>query len=239
MFAPAYAEDSILHELVRLPLQFHTVNAHTRWHGRAITEANCHPVDNKVINGTPATSDHPHLPERRHRQLPGTQRDVPSAAANRSMRGHHRHQDHPLQIEHYLRQGFEIAEAFRRAVSDFKAPTRSPCTPTWPGKLFLAQKGSGQAIFVGIAPDHYMSTSEVYGFIEETRIISSSTGSQSWKAQRQTQGRSLSWTKRRAAGGRASCPCTTTEPPAPERRQFQAHRPHLADIDRQDYPTIF
>ena len=37
-----------------------------------------------------------------------------------------------------------------------------------PGKLFLAQRGSGQAVFVGLAEDHYMATSEVYGFVEET-----------------------------------------------------------------------
>jgi glucosamine--fructose-6-phosphate aminotransferase (isomerizing) len=44
----------------------------------------------------------------------------------------------------------------------------SPCTPTWPREIFLAQKGSGQAVFIGLARDHYMPASEVYGFIEET-----------------------------------------------------------------------
>jgi len=37
-----------------------------------------------------------------------------------------------------------------------------------PGKFFLAQKGSGQSILVGMADGHYMPTSEVYGFVEET-----------------------------------------------------------------------
>jgi glucosamine--fructose-6-phosphate aminotransferase (isomerizing) len=37
-----------------------------------------------------------------------------------------------------------------------------------PGRIFLAQRGSGQAIFVGLAEDHYMPASEVYGFTEET-----------------------------------------------------------------------
>ena len=37
-----------------------------------------------------------------------------------------------------------------------------------PGRLFLAQKGSGQAIFVGIAPDHYIAASELYGVVEQT-----------------------------------------------------------------------
>ncbi|MBT8370496.1 MAG: SIS domain-containing protein, partial [Deltaproteobacteria bacterium] len=38
-----------------------------------------------------------------------------------------------------------------------------------PGKIYLAQKGSGQALFVGIAPDHFIPTSEVNGFVEETQ----------------------------------------------------------------------
>jgi glucosamine--fructose-6-phosphate aminotransferase (isomerizing) len=35
-----------------------------------------------------------------------------------------------------------------------------------PGRVFLAQKGSGQALFIGLAPDHYVVGSEVYGFVE-------------------------------------------------------------------------
>ena len=42
-------------------------------------------------------------------------------------------------------------------------------TDVAPGKLFLAQRGSGQAIFIGLAENHFMPTSEVYGFIEETQ----------------------------------------------------------------------
>jgi hypothetical protein len=35
-----------------------------------------------------------------------------------------------------------------------------------PGRMFLAQKGSGQALFIGLAPDHYVVGSEIYGFVE-------------------------------------------------------------------------
>jgi glucosamine--fructose-6-phosphate aminotransferase (isomerizing) len=74
----------------------------------------------------------------------------------------------PLRIEHHLQQGF-ASRAFRRAVGDFKGSHAIAMhTDLAPGKLFPAQKGSGQAIFVGIAAEHYMPTSEVYGFIEET-----------------------------------------------------------------------
>ena len=35
-----------------------------------------------------------------------------------------------------------------------------------PGKMFLALKGSGQAIYVGINADQYMFSSELYGLVE-------------------------------------------------------------------------
>jgi glucosamine--fructose-6-phosphate aminotransferase (isomerizing) len=77
----------------------------------------------------------------------------------------------PLQIQKYLQKGNDVAEAFRLAVNDFEGSHAiSMHTDLAPGTIFLAQKGSGQAIFVGLAKDHYMATSEVYGFIEETPL---------------------------------------------------------------------
>ncbi len=76
----------------------------------------------------------------------------------------------PLQIEHHLKMGAPIEEAFRLAVNEFEGSHAiSMHTDLAPGKLFLAQKGSGQAIFVGLAPDHYIAASELYGVVEETR----------------------------------------------------------------------
>ena len=75
----------------------------------------------------------------------------------------------PLQVEKYLRLGHPVEDAFRLAVNDFEGSHAIAMhTDLAPGKFFLAQRGSGQAVFVGIADDHYMPTSEVYGFIEET-----------------------------------------------------------------------
>lgn len=75
----------------------------------------------------------------------------------------------PLQIEHHLRQGASIESAFRLAVNEFSGSHAiSMHTDLAPGRLFLAQKGSGQAIFVGIASDHYIAASELYGVVEET-----------------------------------------------------------------------
>ncbi len=35
-----------------------------------------------------------------------------------------------------------------------------------PGKMFLALKGSGQSIYVGMNADQYMFSSELYGLVE-------------------------------------------------------------------------
>ena len=85
----------------------------------------------------------------------------------------------PLQIEHYLSTGVDVTEAFRLAVGDFQGSHAiSMHTDLAPGKFFLAQKGSGQAVFVGLADDHYMPASEVYGFIEETPYFLKMNGEQ-------------------------------------------------------------
>jgi len=168
------AADALLQRAVGRPLEFHTINAHTRWASvGAITEANCHPVDNRVVNG--AAGERGVI----HTCLNG---DIDNfqelrEALERSGRRIHAEVTTdtkiiPLQVEHHLQQGLDVAEAFRRAVCDFKGSHAIAMhTDLAPGKLFLAQRGSGQAIFVGIAPDHYMATSEAYGFIEETQAF--------------------------------------------------------------------
>jgi glucosamine--fructose-6-phosphate aminotransferase (isomerizing) len=237
-------DDSILHEVVRLPLQFHTVNAHTRWASvGAITEANCHPVDNKVINGT--SGDIGII----HTCLNGDIDNFQELKETFERSGQQIHAEVttdtkiiPLQIEHYLRQGFEIAEAFRRAVSDFKGSHAIAMhTDLAPGKLFLAQKGSGQAIFVGIAPDHYMSTSEVYGFIEETQDYIKLDGESVVEGRSgKTQGQ-IVVLDQAGGGGRQGImsmyydgtPCPLSE------GSFKHTALTSRDIDRQDYPHYF
>ncbi len=165
------AGDPVLHTIVSFPSEFHTVNAHTRWASvGAITEANCHPVDNRAAEGAAGATGIIHA------CLNGDIDNYQELRVAFEQRGGRIHHDIttdtkiiPLQIELYLQQGCNVAEAFRRAVVDFKGSHAIAMhTSLAPGKLFLAQRGSGQAIFVGIAPDHYMATSEVYGFIEET-----------------------------------------------------------------------
>jgi glutamine---fructose-6-phosphate transaminase (isomerizing) len=165
-------KDSILHLLTTFPHLHHTVSAHTRWASvGAITEANCHPVDNKCV--ITATQDAGII----HASLNGDIDNYHELKAEYEKNGGKIHEDIttdtkiiPIQIEKYIRHGYDAQEAFRMAVNDFKGSHAiSIHTDIAPGKIFLAQKGSGQAIFVGLTEDHYMPASEIYGFVEETQ----------------------------------------------------------------------
>ncbi|HSO19454.1 MAG TPA: SIS domain-containing protein, partial [Desulfosarcina sp.] len=165
-------QDRILRQIAAAPHIYHTVSSHTRWASvGAITEPNCHPVDNTLAGST--LRDRPII----HACLNGDIDNYRELKADLEAKGRSIPEQIttdtkiiPLRIEHYLQSGADIAEGFRLAVSDFQGSHAiSMHTDLAPGKFFLAQLGSGQAIFVGLADDHYMPASEVYGFIEETR----------------------------------------------------------------------
>ncbi|HQI82393.1 MAG TPA: SIS domain-containing protein, partial [Deltaproteobacteria bacterium] len=76
----------------------------------------------------------------------------------------------PLQIERYLLKGHDLKEAFRRAVCDFEGSHAIAMESNLePGTIYLAQKGSGQTIYVGLLENGYMFASEIYGLVEETQ----------------------------------------------------------------------
>ena len=165
------AHDKILQIIAACKAEFDTVSAHTRWASvGAITEANCHPVDNLTVENI--TENNPII----HACLNGDIDNYQDLKRELELGGDRIHKDItsdtkiiPLIISKYLRQGHPIDEAFRLAVNDFEGSHAiSMHTDLAPGKIFLAQKGSGQTFFVGIAPDHFIPTSEVYGFVEET-----------------------------------------------------------------------
>jgi glucosamine--fructose-6-phosphate aminotransferase (isomerizing) len=163
--------DTILHKLVSFYPKYHTISAHTRWASvGAISEPNCHPVDNSTAGSSVPKSGIIHA------CLNGDIDNYLELKNEYERHGCLIPQDIttdtkiiPLQIEKYINQGVDVQEAFRLAVNDFKGSHAiSMHTDLAPGKIFLAQKGSGQAIFIGIAKDYFMPSSEVYGLIEET-----------------------------------------------------------------------
>ena len=163
-------KDDVLKALTRHEHNYHTISSHTRWASvGAINEGNCHPLDNRAKG---PGADSPII----HACLNGDIDNYLSLRESLAKTGIHIHEEIttdtkiiPLQIEKYIRAGEDALEAFRLAVNDFDGSHAiSMQTDLAPGKLFLAQRGSGQAIFIGLAESHYMPTSEVYGFVEET-----------------------------------------------------------------------
>jgi glutamine---fructose-6-phosphate transaminase (isomerizing) len=164
--------DAVLQLLTTFPHLHHTVSAHTRWASvGAITEANCHPVDNKCI--ITATQEAGII----HACLNGDIDNYHELKAEYERNGGKIHEDIttdtkiiPIQVEKHIQNGYSAQEAFRMAVNDFQGSHAIAVhSDIAPGKIFLAQRGSGQAVFVGLAEDHYMPASEIYGFVEETQ----------------------------------------------------------------------
>ena len=75
----------------------------------------------------------------------------------------------PSLMSQRLAEGHSSAEAFRRTVATFEGSVAiAASTATAPERLQLALRGSGQALYIGLAEDAYIVASEPYGVVEET-----------------------------------------------------------------------
>ncbi len=170
-------DDRIFHCLITLPGLYQTIIAHTRWASVGeISEPNCHPVDNVIArNGRGHESygskgiihiflngdidNYLILKEQFEKE---TKKSIPRQITTDT-------KIIPLQIQRYYDKGHPIEESFRLAVNDFKGSHAIAMhTDIAPGKIFLAQRGSGQTLFIGLGKEHYTTASEVYGLVEET-----------------------------------------------------------------------
>jgi glutamine---fructose-6-phosphate transaminase (isomerizing) len=160
-------------ELLRLALASPNARAavlgHTRWASVGIiSEPNCHPLNSEELESTGAD-----------------QQSYVVAALNGDVDNHA-----DLKVAHNLRiagpittdakvipslmarhaaGGANLAEAFRRTVADFEGSVAiGAAAADQPNTMFLALRGSGQALYVGLADDCYIVASEPYGVVEET-----------------------------------------------------------------------
>ncbi len=238
------AEDPILRLIARREHRFHTVSAHTRWASvGAINIANCHPVDNATVRNDCANKGMIHA------CLNGDIDNYLALKSKLEQNGEIIPEEIttdtkiiPLQIEHHLRQGHTVSEAFRRAVSDFEGSHAIAMhTDLAPGKFFLAQRGSGQAVFVGLAEDFYLPTSEVYGFVEQTSRFIKLNGEKVVQGQHgPTQGQIFILDQTGAGGPegmRAMYYDGTPIPLGPD--NVQRTQITSRDIDRQEFPHYF
>ncbi|MBU2027220.1 MAG: SIS domain-containing protein [Proteobacteria bacterium] len=251
------ARDRLFHVFARLPVAFATSFAHTRWASvGSITEENCHPVGNFTLTGTARSAvqeknypaygrgpwtihcvlngDIDNYPSLRGALESGGELIAPEVTTDTKII--------PLQIEKYLLAGHDLTDAFRCAVGDFEGSHAiAMVSNAEPGKAFLALKGSGQSLYVGIAPDRYLFSSELYGLVEETPFFLKMDGEKpSRPDQPETAGQIFVLDQDSpggAAGIRAFFYDGTPLPLGEE--AIRKAEITTRDIDRGDYPHFF
>ena len=162
----AIVGDSLLHQALAAPTVEAVVLGHTRWASVGIiSEPNAHPLNSEEVES--ATG--PYVTA----VLNG---DVDNFADLKASEGL-RIADEittdakviPTLTSRALADGTPAAEAFRSTVTQLEGSVAiAASAASAPEDLLLALRGSGQALYVGLAEDAYIVASEPYGVVEET-----------------------------------------------------------------------
>jgi glucosamine--fructose-6-phosphate aminotransferase (isomerizing) len=164
----ALAADGLLRRALASPAARATILGHTRWASVGIiSEPNTHPLNSWELE-----------------QSGGAAPPYVVAALNGDVDNHA-----DLRVAHGLRiaptittdakviptlvarhaADCTLTEAFRRTVAEFEGSVAiGVASAEAPSQLFLALRGSGQGLYVGLADDCFVVASEPYGVVEET-----------------------------------------------------------------------
>jgi glutamine---fructose-6-phosphate transaminase (isomerizing) len=243
-------EDKIFQAFAKADTTCDTALLHTRWASvGSITEENCHPVNNYVPNqmdpsypfysGSFANinvilnGDIDNYPALHNAlELEGEQIDAKVTTDTKII---------PLQIKKYLKDGQSLAESFRFAVNDFEGSHAIAMTcDLEPGKFFLALKGSGQCIYVGVGSDQYMFSSELYGLVEVMSSFIKMNGDTANSSKNKAAGQIFILDQNSSGGltGIKACYYDGAEIILKE-SSLQKAEITTRDIDRGDYPHFF
>ena len=227
-------------ELLRLALAGDDARAivlgHTRWASVGIiSEANAHPLIHEEVD----RADGPYVAAALNgdvdnhadlKALSGLQLD-PEVTTDAKVI--------PALVSRRLDGGDELVEAFRATVATFEGSVAIAAhAAADPDRLLLAQRGSGQALYVGLADDAFVVASEPYGLVEEaTRYVRLDGETELDPGDPSTQGQIVAVDARGAGtlegigrwsyDGRA-LPVTATELQTPEMT--------TRDVDRGEFP---
>ncbi|MGI8939486.1 MAG: SIS domain-containing protein, partial [Iamia sp.] len=162
----AITADELLHRALVAPSAEVVVLGHTRWASVGIiSQANAHPVNS---DEDVATGDAPYVTA----ALNG---DIDNFADLRARAGLSYASEIttdakviPALVARTAAGSDDPTDAFRRTVATFDGSVAiGASVSSHPGDLLLALRGSGQALYVGLAPDLYLVASEPYGLVEE------------------------------------------------------------------------
>lgn len=185
----AIANDPLLAEALCSPELRATVVAHTRWASVGlVNEANAHPLNSEEIGpGAPGRlGDNGHNAHRDHNgsDQPGPyvigalNGDVDNYAALVASEGLQIPPEVttdakvvPTLVARRLGQGEDMGDAFRHAVARFEGSVGIAVNAAGsPDDLYLALRGSGQGLNIGLAEDAFVIASEAYGLVEEATV---------------------------------------------------------------------
>ncbi len=168
MLRGAILADDLLRLALEAPGASAVVLGHTRWASVGIvSEANAHPVNSDeqgdaspgrpyvvaALNGD--VDNHADLKAARSLRV------APEISTDSKVM--------PTLLSRARQDGAPLAEAFRHTVAGFEGSVAIAAQAAdAPDTLLLAQRGSGQALYVGLAEDAYVVASEPYGLVEET-----------------------------------------------------------------------
>ena len=252
------ARDRLFHAFARLTAAFETAFAHTRWASvGSITEENCHPVGNFTISaddipGQAHEKDYPAYGRGPWTIQVVLNGDIDNYQSLREALGTYGEliapevttdtKIIPMEVEKYLLLGFDLKESFRRAVGDFEGSHAiAMVSNVEPGRVFLALKGSGQTIYVGITPDRYLFSSELYGLVEETPYFVKMDGEKPSQWDRPEATGQIFVLSQDAPGGAAGIEGFFYDgtPLALGPGEVRKAEITTRDIDRGDYPHFF
>ncbi|MCU1455972.1 MAG: glucosamine 6-phosphate synthetase, contains amidotransferase and phosphosugar isomerase domain [Actinomycetia bacterium] len=162
----AMTRDELLHRALASEGAEAVVLAHTRWASiGVISEANAHPLNQEEIGRV----EGPYVVAALNGDVDNfadlialEQLRIPVGITTDA-------KVIPALMSHRLQRGEAPLDAFRSTVAGFEGSVAVAAnTPADPHKLFLALRGSGQGVFVGLAEDAFIVASEPYGVVEET-----------------------------------------------------------------------
>lgn len=244
--------DKILREFAHSDSTTEVSFAHTRWASvGAITEENCHPVNNFTLDRPDGwkffprygygrwdidvmlNGDIDNYPELRRALEKDEELISPSVTTDTKII--------PLIIEKNLCEGLDLEESFRRTVSSFEGSHAiAMISNIEPGKVFLALRGSGQAIYVGLTPDGYFFASELYGIVELTQKYIKLNGELTPPGKEEPTGQ-IFILEQNSEGGLKSIKSYYYDgtPFVLEEKHLEKAEITTRDIDRRGYPHYF
>jgi glucosamine--fructose-6-phosphate aminotransferase (isomerizing) len=163
----AVQADDLLRLALSAPTARLAVLGHTRWASVGIiSQPNAHPVNSEeleqragagyvvaALNGD--VDNHADLKAEAHLEIA-----APITTDAKVI---------PALVARHLDAGATLVESFRRTVADFEGSVAiGAASATSPNTVLLAQRGSGQALYVGLAEDCFIAASEPYGVVELT-----------------------------------------------------------------------